>query len=375
MKIIFAPDSYKGSLSSLNVAARMAEGARHVFPDCTCQLLPMADGGEGTMEALLLALGGTEDEIEVLGPNSKKTRAKYGLLGDGTAVIEMALASGLPMMKGKLDPLSATSYGTGELIRTAARSAIRMVVGIGGSATNDGGMGLLSALGARFYDENDNLLRGCGADLIRVKRADFTYLDMQVLACPMNVLCDVDNPLLGPTGATYVYGPQKGADEQMLRELEAGMENYAHVLEQTLGRDIASFPGAGAAGGVGAALCGVLGATRSGGAQTVLDLMEFDKKLEDASLCFTGEGRMDGQSIRYGKAPAAVAERCSKQNVPCIAVVGGLGEGGQEFCREGQSVLSIAPGPITLDECLYRAGDLVADAVERALRMCQMQLK
>lgn len=373
MKFIFAPDSYKGSLSSLNVAARMAEGAQRVYPDCTCQLLPMADGGEGTLEALTLACGGMEDEIKVCGPNSETVSAKYGLLPDGTGVVEMALSSGLPQMKNKLDPMSATSYGTGEVIRTAARNAMKITIGIGGSATNDGGMGLLSALGVKFFDENDNLLRGSGADLIRIRRVDLSGVDMHVLACPMDVLCDVDNPLLGETGATYVYGPQKGADAQMLKDLECGMENYARVMAQALGRDIASFPGAGAAGGVGAALCGVLGAKRLPGAQAVLDLMHFDEKVQGATICFTGEGRMDSQSIRYGKAPAAVAERCRRQNIPCIAIVGGLGDGGMEFCRENQSVLPIASGPMSLNECIVRAGDLVADAVERALRIYAMR--
>ena len=374
MKLIFAPDSYKGSLSSLNVAARMAEGAQRVFPICECQLLPMADGGEGTLEALMLACGGVQADLQACGPNGETVNAKYGVMMDGTAVVEMALSSGLPQMKGKLDPMNATSFGTGEVIRMAARNSIALAVGIGGSATNDGGMGLLSALGAKFYDENDNLLRGSGAELIRVRRVDLSGLDMNVLALPMKVMCDVDNPLLGETGATYVYGPQKGADAQMLKDLERGMENYAQVMNAALGRDIAHFPGAGAAGGVGAALCGVLGGQRCSGAQTVLDLMGFDEKLKGAAVCFTGEGRMDGQSIRYGKAPAVVAARCQQQGVPCIAVVGGIGDGGQAFCKKGQSVISIAKGPMSLNECLVDAGDLVADAVERALRMYEMGL-
>lgn len=374
MKFIFAPDSYKGSLSSINVAARMAEGVQRVFPDAVCQLLPMADGGEGTLDALVLASGGMTAEMKVTGPNDKEVTAKWGLLPDGTAVVEMAQASGLPLMRGKKDPLLATSYGTGEIIRAAAHDAMRIIVGIGGSATNDGGMGLLSALGVKFYDENGDVLRGCGADLIRVRRVDFSQIDSYVLNCPMDVLCDVNNPLLGENGATYVYGPQKGVDAQMLKDLERGMENYARVMSEALGRDIAQFPGAGAAGGVGAALCGVLGAARCPGAETVLELIGFDEKVKDAAVCFTGEGRMDGQSLNYGKAPVQVASRCRKAGVPCIAIVGGIGEGGQAFCREGQSVLSIANGPMSLDECLIHGGDLVADAAERAMRMVQMKI-
>jgi len=374
MKFIFAPDSFKGSLSSINVAARMAEGVQRVYPEALCILLPMADGGEGTMDALVLSRGGMTAETKVTGPNGKEVSAKWGLLMDGTAVIEMAQASGLPLMRGKKDPMSATSYGTGELIRAAAHDAMRIVIGIGGSATNDGGMGLLSALGVQFFDENGEILRGCGADLMRVRRVDFSRIDSNVLNCPIDVLCDVDNPLLGETGATYVYGPQKGADESMLKALEAGMENYARVMQEALGRDIAHFPGAGAAGGLGAALCGVLSANRLPGAETVLDLIAFDEKVKDAAVCFTGEGRMDGQSLQYGKAPVQVASRCQKAGVPCIAIVGGLGEGGQAFCKKGQSVLSIANGPMTLDECLIHAGDLVADAAERAMRMIEMTI-
>lgn len=374
MKLIFAPDSFKGSLSSINAAARMAEGAQRVFPEATCQLLPMADGGEGTLDALMLSLGGMSAEMKVKGPAGQEVTAKWGLLMDGTAVIEMAQASGLPLMRGKKDPMSATSFGTGELIRAAAHDAMRIIVGIGGSATNDGGMGLLSALGVQFFDENDEILHGCGADLIRVRRVDFSHIDSHVLNCPIDVLCDVNNPLLGENGATYVYGPQKGADEETLKALEAGMENYARVMQEALGRDISAFPGAGAAGGVGAALCGVLSANRLPGAETVLNLMGFDEKVRDAAVCFTGEGRMDGQSLQYGKAPVQVASRCQKAGVPCIAIVGGLGEGGQAFCQKGQSVLSIANGPMTLDECLIHAGDLIADAAERAMRMVQMKI-
>ena len=374
MKLIFAPDSFKGSLSSINAAARMAEGAQRVFPEAECRLLPMADGGEGTLDALLLSMGGMNAEMKVTGPNHKEVTAKWGLLLDGTAVVEMAEASGLPLMRGKKDPMLATSYGTGEIIRAAAHDAMRIIVGIGGSATNDGGMGLLSALGVKFYDENGEILRGCGAELIKVKRVDFSGIDSHVLNCPMTVLCDVDNPLLGESGATYVYGPQKGADAEMLKSLEAGMENYARVMAEALGRDIANFPGAGAAGGVGAALCGVLGAERKPGAETVLDLIGFDEKIKDAAVCFTGEGRMDGQSINYGKAPAQVAARCQKAGVPCVAIVGGIGEGGQAFCKEGQSVISIANGPISLDECLIHGGDLIADAAERVMRLIQMKI-
>ncbi len=373
MKLIFAPDSFKGSLSSLNAAARMAEGAQRVFPDAQCLLLPMADGGEGTLEALVLSRGGMKADMKVTGPDGREAKAQWGMLSDGTAVVEMAQASGITMMK-KRDPMTATSFGTGEMIRAAAHDAMRIVVGIGGSATNDGGMGLLSALGVQFFDEDDNLLRGCGADLSRVRRVDFSRIDSFVLNCPMDVLCDVDNPLLGENGATYIYGPQKGADEEMLKALEAGMENYARVMQEALGRDIAHFPGAGAAGGVGAALCGVLGANRLPGAQTVLDLMAFDEKVKGAAICFTGEGRMAGQSIHYGKAPVQVAERCKKAGVPCVAIVGGIGKGGQAFCQENQSVISIANGPMSLNECLVDAGDLMADAAERVMRIAKMKI-
>lgn len=372
MKIIIAPDSFKGSLSASCAADIMARACRRVFEDCETVRMPVADGGEGTLEAIVGAAGGEYVRCRVTGPLWQQVEADYGLIDGGkTAVIEMAQASGITLAQPG-DPIGATSYGTGELIRRALDGgAERLLVGIGGSATNDGGMGMLSALGAVFRDERGSVLRGCGADLEKVAGVDAAALPK----ADITVICDVTNPLLGANGATYIYGPQKGAVGETRELLEAGMANYAHVM-RTAGFVDCSFAGAGAAGGVGYALAGVMGARLRPGIDAVLDTVGFDRALDGADIVLTGEGRLDSQSVKYGKVPTGVARRCCAAGIPVIAIVGSLGEGAEEYLNEGiTSMEALANGPLTLEYAMEHAGELLEAAVVRALSSMKCGLR
>ncbi len=357
MKILLAPDSFKGSLTSREAARILADVAEAVL-GCETVCLPVADGGEGTLEAIVEAAHGAYVDLTATGPLGNPVEARYGLVDGGeTAVIEMSRASGITLAR-PLDPLRASSRGTGEMIADAhRRGAHRFSIAIGGSATNDGGMGMLAALGARFLDADGALLAGSGADLGRVASADLSALP----ALEMTIICDVTNPLLGPSGATYVYGPQKGADAEKLALLERGMENYAAVLGNR-----GDFPGAGAAGGMGYALALALGGKVKRGIDAVLDAVRFDSLLEGVDLVVTGEGRLDGQSVRYGKVPAGIAGRCLARGIPVIAVAGGLGEDAELFLDMGLTSLEpITDGPRTLEYAIENAEALLAGAARR----------
>ena len=372
MKLIFAPDSFKGSLSALESCDILERVAARHFPDAETISVPVADGGEGTVDALLRAMGGERRQTQVSGPIFEPVTATWGMLSDGaTAVMEMAQASGLPYVpQDKRDPRNATTLGTGEMLAEAIRQGARKIlIGIGGSATNDGGIGLLTALGAVFTDAAGKRVSPVGGALATVAHADFSGLMPELRQTQITVICDVTNPLLGENGATFIYGPQKGATEAIRDELEAGMAHYAQVVQDALGRDIASFPGAGAAGGLGAALGGVLGATLKSGIDAVLDAVDFDKKLDGVSLAVTGEGRIDGQSVRFGKVPVGVAKRCATRGIPTVAIVGGIGEGAEglyELCES--TIQTTVSGPMSLEKAMQDAPALYEQAADRLLR-------
>ena len=375
MKFIFAPDSFKGSLSARDVCTLLSLSAKAHFPKVQLELIPVADGGEGTVEALVLATNGQIQSISVTGPMNDPVTAQYGILGDGkTAVLEMAQASGLPLVTGEKNPMAATSLGTGEMLLHVLKQGYKTVyMGIGGSATNDGGMGMLQALGVEFFDENDNALPGCGESLAKVKRVDFSGLAPEAKQGKIVVMSDVTNPLLGESGATHIYGPQKGAQGAVLLALEKGMENYAKVIGAALNKDAIEMPGAGAAGGMGYALGCVLNAKIQPGIATVLDVVKFDKRVSDASLVITGEGRIDRQSVLFGKVAAGVAKRCEKANVPVIAIVGGMGEGAEGFFDIGQSsIMTTVNAPMDISYAMTQAKPLFASAADRMFRMIKM---
>lgn len=372
MKFIFAPDSFKGSLTAMEGCDILERVAAKIFPGCETVSVPVADGGEGTVDALLRAMGGQRIVTRVTGPLFEPEDAEWGMLSDGvTAVMEMAQASGLPYIpEDKKDPRNATSLGTGEMIAEALkRGAKKILIGIGGSATNDGGIGMLAALGARFTDADGKPVNPVGGALAEVARADFGGLMPELKDVGITVICDVTNPLLGESGATFTYGPQKGATPEIRDALEAGMAHYAKVVSAACGRDIAGFPGAGAAGGLGAALGGVLGATLKSGIDAVLEAVDFDNKLEGVSLAITGEGRIDGQSVRFGKVPVGVAKRCAIKGIPVAAIVGGIGDGAEglyDLCEA--TIQTTAPGPIALEKAMAEATRLYEQAAERLFR-------
>ncbi len=376
MKFVFVPDSFKGSLTALEITQMLERAARAHFPDAECVSVPVADGGEGTVDALLRACGGERVSCRVTGPMGDAVEAAYGLIDDGaTAVLEMAAASGLPLVPpAARDPLRATSFGTGEMLLHALQGgARRILIGIGGSATNDGGMGMLSALGARFYDGDGNALRGSGAELARVARVEFDGLSPLLREAAIEVICDVSNPLLGENGATAIYGPQKGVTQAMHAGLEAGMANYAARIEAVLRRDIAGMRGAGAAGGMGAALGGVLGARMRSGIDAVLDTVHFDALLDGCDLAITGEGRIDRQSVEFGKVPTGVARRCAARGVPVVVLVGGMGEGAEALYDVAEStILATVNAPMSLEFAMREAKPLFAGAADRLFRVLKI---
>ncbi|MGE5558410.1 MAG: glycerate kinase [Bacillota bacterium] len=377
MKFIFAPDSFKGTLSSAEVIEILSTAASHHFPDAGIVKIPVADGGEGTVEALVAAAGGEYRTAEVAGPLGEKVKARYGVIRGDIAVIEMAQASGLTLApQEKRNPLSATTYGTGELIRAALDEGLKdFIIGIGGSATNDGGTGASQALGVRFFDGEKKSTGFGGRELAKIRRIDLSGMDPRIKECRMTVICDVTNPLTGEKGATRVYGPQKGATVEMLEELEQGMQNFAGLIRAQTGLDPDGIPGAGAAGGLGAALVCFFKAILKPGIDTVLDLVNFDRLLSGADLVVTGEGRIDGQSV-YGKVPVGVARRCKGRGIPVIAVTGGMDEGAYLVYEQGiDAIIPTVNRSMSLEEAMARSRQLMEDAGDRLFRMIKAGIR
>lgn len=371
MKFIFASDSFKGSLSSEWIADTLEEAARSFFPACETVKLSVADGGEGTVDAVMKASGGQYRTVTVHGPMGELTPAAYGVLPDQRVIIEMAAASGLPMVPyQKRNPLLASSRGTGELILDALKAGYRdITLGLGGSATNDGGMGAMAALGVQFLDEEGSILPGRGADLERVRKIDDSGMPDSVREAHFTLMCDVTNPLVGNHGATYTFGLQKGADPKQLAKLEAGMESYVRVLQDTYHIPIGQAPGGGAAGGLGAACMVFLQADFQSGIEALLQLTDFEKHLEGAQLVVTGEGRVDGQSAD-GKVLSGIGRAAAENHVPVIALTGCIGEGAKNLYDCGiTSIFPIVEGPVSLEESMARGEELYRGAAERLFRL------
>ncbi|MEY8339249.1 glycerate kinase [Lachnospiraceae bacterium 62-35] len=374
MKFLFASDSFKGTLTSEKIIELLTESANRIFPGCETFGVPVADGGEGTVDAVIAVTKGTIKKVKVHGPLMEDAEATYGEFNGDSAIIEMAAASGLPMVPtDKRNPMNTTSYGTGELIKDALDSGYRKIsIAIGGSATNDGGMGAMSALGVKFLDGEGHVLSGIGSDLTRVADIDVSGLHPAVKDTEFTVMCDVTNPLTGPDGATYTFGKQKGGTPEILDTLEEGMKKYAALILEKTGIDVDKIEGTGAAGGLGAAFKVFLNANMKSGIETVLDLIEFDKLLEDVDMVVTGEGRIDWQSA-FGKVPSGIGQRCKNHNIPAIAIVGGMGKGADKIFDFGvESIIPTINGAMDIEEALDRAVELYQGAADRAFRMVRV---
>ncbi|MFA0495958.1 glycerate kinase [Vibrio sp. 10N.222.54.B11] len=326
MKIVIAPDSYKESLSAMGVAQAIEDGFKQLIPNAEYVKLPMADGGEGTVQSLVDATNGSIIQHPVIGPLGEIAEGFYGMFGDGkTAIIEMAAASGLDLVSPEQrNPLKTTTYGTGELIKAVLDKGVEhIIIGIGGSATNDGGLGMAQALGIRMLDAEGHELVFGGGELSKLTTIDLTNLDPRLQNVRLEVACDVDNPLCGPKGASQVFGPQKGATPEMVELLDANLAHYASIMKNQLGVDVIDLPGAGAAGGLGAALVGLLNAELRPGINIVMDAVNLDEIVSDADLVITGEGRIDSQTI-HGKTPIGVARTAKKHKLPVIGIAGCL---------------------------------------------------
>ena len=370
-KILLVPDSFKGTLSSRQVCQVMAGQLRRFFPQAQVKSIPVADGGEGSVEAFLAAAGGERRTRTVTGPFGEPVEAFYGILGDGrTAVIEMAACAGLPLAEGRLNPERATTYGVGELLLAAKEAGCtKAILGLGGSCTNDGGAGAAAALGAKFTRADGAAFIPTGGTLGEIAALDVSPVAQALQGMELTAMCDIDNPLYGEAGAAAVFAPQKGADAAMVARLDAGLRHLGQVAARCLGRDFSHLPGAGAAGGLGFGMAAFCGAKLRMGIDAVLDAVGFDSLLPGTDVVFTGEGKIDSQSAR-GKVVSGVAVRCRKAGVPVVAVVGQIGQGFEEMYQQGlTAVFSINRAAQPFAESRFHAGENLALTMENIARL------
>lgn len=370
-KILLVPDSFKGTLSSRQVCQVMAGQLRRFFPQAQVKSIPVADGGEGSVEAFLAAAGGERRTRTVTGPFGEPVEAFYGVLGDGrTAVIEMAACAGLPLAEGRLNPERATTYGVGELLLAAKEAGCtKAILGLGGSCTNDGGAGAAAALGAKFTRADGTAFVPTGGTLGEIAALDVSPVAQALQGMELTAMCDIDNPLYGDAGAAAVFAPQKGADAAMVARLDAGLRHLGQVSARCLGRDFSHLPGAGAAGGLGFGMAAFCGAQLRMGIDAVLDAVGFDSLLPGTDVVFTGEGKIDSQSAR-GKVVSGVAARCRKAGVPVVAVVGQIGQGFEEMYQQGlTAVFSINRAAQPFAESRFHAGENLALTMENIARL------
>lgn len=372
MKFVLAPDSFKESMTAKEVCIAMEKGIRKVYRDAECIHVPMADGGEGTVQSLVDATGGELYKEEVTAPLGNKVIATYGILGDGqTAIIEMAEASGLQLVpREKRNPLITTSYGTGELIISALNKGVnKILIGLGGSATNDGGVGMLQALGIKFIDKSGQDIGFGGGELSKIVDIDMSSFDKRILNIDIEVACDVKNPLTGINGASYVFGPQKGADMEAIKRLDENLRHFSKVIKKKIGKDIDNIEGAGAAGGLGAALLGLCNGKLKRGIDIVVQYSKLEEKIKDADYVFTGEGSIDFQS-KFGKTPVGVSMLAKKYGIPVIAFAGNVGEEIEELYGLGiTSIIGILPGVVALEEALKAGETNMERAVKNIVRI------
>ena len=371
MKIVVAPDSFKGSLTAIEVSDAIEQGIREIFPEAEIVKIPMADGGDGTVQCLVNATGGEILKEKVTGPLGDEVLASYGILGDKkTAVIEMAEASGLNLVpENQRNPLITTTYGTGQLIKAALDQGCRkMIIGIGGSATNDGGTGMLQALGAKLLNQEGKEIGFGGGELKKVFRIDTKCLDNRLSETEVLIASDVSNPLCGPKGAARIYGPQKGATPEVIKELDESLAYFAEIIKRDLNKDVKDIPGAGAAGGLGASLIAFLNAELRPGIDIVIEIVKLEQAIKGADLVITGEGKIDSQTI-YGKAPIGVARIAKKYNIPVIAVAAIIGDDADIVHQYGiNTLIKISEPPTSLAEPKSKKVELVKKSIAQFLK-------
>ena len=372
MKFVLAPDSFKESLTAKEVADAMEVGIKKIFKDAECVKVPMADGGEGTVQSLVDATDGKIYEVVVTGPLGNKVNAKYGILGDGqTAVIEMAEASGIHYVKKEdRNPLITTTFGTGELIKSALDKGVKkIIIGIGGSATNDGGAGMLQALGAKLLDKDNKEIPFGGGGLSELVKINLDDFDKRIKEVEIEVACDVSNTLTGKEGASAVFGPQKGATEEIIKILDENLHHYADIVNKTIGKDMENQKGSGAAGGLGFALLAFFDCKLNRGIDIVIKYADLSEKMKGASYVITGEGSIDSQT-KFGKTPFGVSQVAKQYDIPVIGIAGNVGEGIDELYDLGfDSILSIMPGVMTLDKALSNAKENIENTLENVARL------
>lgn len=368
-KYVLIPDSFKGTLSAMKICAILRDALLQLEPDAQLCTVPVADGGEGTVEAFLQAVGGQRVTAPAHGPYGETITGFYGRLDETTAVVEMAAAAGLPMVGERRNAEETSTYGVGELVRHAVENgATEIILGLGGSATNDGGCGMAAALGVRFLDDADMPFVPVGKTLHNIARIDASGARALLARCRVRVMCDIDNPLCGPEGAAKVFGPQKGADEAMVKRLDAGLKHMANIIRRDLQTDIETLPGAGAAGGMGGGAVAYLGGTLQMGIDTVLDVVQFSAMIRDADLIFTGEGRLDGQSMR-GKVVVGVGRSAARQAKPVIALVGGIADDAQAVYSQGiTAVFSINRTPLAYEQAILHCEQNLFRTAQDVLR-------
>lgn len=366
-KIILAPDSFKGTLDAAEICSIEKDVLERFFPSAEIHSLPMSDGGEGMVDACLNIMGGTRTHVTVCGPLGKPINASYGMLANGSAVIEMAAAAGLTLVEGNENPMITTTYGVGELILDARKQgAKKILLGLGGSCTNDCGIGMAAALGFHFYDDQGQALSPIASNLIKIQKIQQPANLLSIEIC---AACDVNNPLTGANGATYTFAPQKGADPLMMRELEAGMQHFSNVLERYYPSFSAELPGTGAAGGMGAAVLTFLHGELKSGIELLLDTMDFDQMIQGADLVITGEGRIDWQSAN-GKVLSGIGRRCKKAQIPCLAVCGSIGKDAEQMYSHGiTAIFSTVKGAASFEEIKQTSSQDLSFLTESIARM------
>ncbi|GKX65792.1 glycerate kinase [Inconstantimicrobium mannanitabidum] len=373
--IALAPDSFKESMTAKEVCAAMERGIKKANRKITCVHIPMADGGEGTMQSLVDATNGEVHSVSVTGPLGNEVEAQYGILGTGKiGVIEMASASGIQLVPTeKRNPLITTTYGTGELIKYCLDHGVKkLLIGIGGSATNDGGAGVIQALGGKLLDEEGKEIGFGGEELGKLHKIDLTNLDSRLKEVTIEVACDVNNPLCGERGASNVFGPQKGATKEMVEILDRNLKHYAQIIKAQLGKDVLDEPGSGAAGGLGAGLMAFLNGTLKKGIEMVIEYSGLEEKIKDADMVWTGEGSIDFQT-QYGKTPLGVATVAKKYNKPVIALAGRVGEGIECLYEKGiDSIFGILKGATSIDEALIKGQENIESTAENIIRLIDL---